>query len=69
MQNFEQLSPRKLAALKQIRLTGRLLDRVLAGELLGNDFIVQTEDGTLHLTRIGRSLLVRGSGLMWDVAS
>ena len=69
MQDFEELSPRKLAALKQIRLTGRLLDAAFAGELIGNDLIVRTEDGALHLTRKGRTLLVRGSGLMWDVAS
>ena len=69
MQGFEELSPRQLAALKQIRLTGHLLDRVLAGEMLSNELVVQTEDGTIHLTRKGRSLLVRGSGLMWDLAS
>jgi hypothetical protein len=69
MQDFEELSPRQLAALKQIRLTGQLLDRVLAGEMLSNELVVQTEDGTMHLTRKGRSLLVRGSGLMWDLAS
>jgi hypothetical protein len=69
MQDFEELSPRQLAALKQIRLTGQLLDRVLAGEMLSNELVVQTEDGTMHLTRKGGSLLVRGSGLMWDLAS
>ena len=69
MQDFEELSPRKLAALKQIRVTGQLLDRVLAGEMLSNELVVLTEDGTMHLTRKGRSLLVRGSGLMWDIAS
>jgi hypothetical protein len=69
MQDFEELSPRQLAALKQIRLTGRILDRAFADELLSNDLIVQTEDGALHLTRKGRSLLIRGSEMLWDLAS
>ena len=69
MQNFEQLAPHELYALKEIRLYRRASDPTLALELVQRGLVSEIGDESLHLTRKGRSLLVSGSGMLWDLAS
>lgn len=68
MKAREELSPRELFGLKEVLLTGRTTDRIIASELLRNDMVV-TKQNILLLTPKGRKFLVRGSPLLWDIAS
>jgi hypothetical protein len=65
---MEELSRRELLVLKEIHLTGETSDKKLARKLAEKDIIVDIEIGSLLLTRKGRSLLVRGSPALWDIA-
>jgi hypothetical protein len=69
MEKSNGLSLRELLTLKQIRLTGRTTDRTTALQLLSDNMIMVSEDGCLQLTTIGRRMLLRGSPLLWDLAS
>jgi hypothetical protein len=60
------LSPRELLVLREIHLTGQTAQKILARQLLDKEIIVDVAD-FLDLTSKGRSLLVRGSPLMWDM--
>ncbi len=65
---MEELSRRELLALKEIHLTGQVSDDGLARKFVEEDMIVDIEIGNLLLTHKGRSLLVRGSPYLWDIA-
>lgn len=69
MELGEDLTLRELSALKQIRLTGRTADRALVRTFLDDGIIIDGGDGRLQLTAKGRQMLVRGSPLLWDLAS
>jgi predicted transcriptional regulator len=66
---MEDLSPHELFALKEIGLTGQTGQRTLVRQLLEEEIIANVEGGFFELTSKGRSLLVRGSPLLWDIAS
>ena len=65
---MEELSRRELLALKEIHLTGQASDDELARKFVEEEMIVDIEIGNLLLTYKGRSLLVRGSPYLWDIA-
>jgi hypothetical protein len=66
---MEDLSPHELFALKEIGLTGQTGQHTLVRQLLEEEIIANVQGGFLELTSKGRSLLVRGSPLLWDIAS
>lgn len=65
----EDLTLQELSALKQIRLTGLTGDRAATRKFLDEALVVNGCDGRLQLTAKGRQMLVRGSPLLWDLAS
>lgn len=69
MEELDELSRRELFALKEIRSTGRTTDRTMAIQLLNDGMIIDAQDNSLQLTAKGRRMLVRGSPLLWDMAS
>ena len=69
MESFDDLPLVNLLALKQIGLTGLSADRRIVSRLLEDEMILRSSDGRLILTGKGRRMLVRGSPLLWDVAS
>jgi hypothetical protein len=66
---MEELSRRELLILKEIHLTGETSDKGLARKFVEEDIIADIEAGSLLLTHKGRSLLVRGSPALWDIAA
>ena len=66
---MEELSRRELLILKEIHLTGESSDKELVRKFVEKDIIVDIDVGSLLLTHKGRSLLVRGSPALWDVAA
>ena len=66
---MEELSKRELLVLKEIHMTGETSDKGLARKLAERDIIADLEVGSLLLTHKGRSLLVRGSPALWDMAA
>jgi len=68
MTTDDELSRPELIALKEIAMTGRATDAGLLLRLfaLGS---VAGDSHDLRLTGKGRSLLVRGSPLLWDIAA
>jgi hypothetical protein len=69
MEVMEELSRRELLLLKEIYLTGGTSDKGIVGKFVEEDIIVDIDVGSLLLTHKGRSLLVRGSPALWDVAA
>jgi hypothetical protein len=69
MEVMEELSRRELLILKEIHLTGESSDKELVRKFVEKDIIVDIDVGSLLLTHKGRSLLVRGSPALWDVAA
>jgi hypothetical protein len=69
MEIMEELSVRELLALKEIHLTGQSWDKKLVRKFVEEEMIVDIEVANLLLTHKGRSLLVRGSPALWDVAA
>ncbi len=68
MELASELSRRELLALKDIRQTGRTIDRTIVLQLLNDELVVDLPDTPLQLTPKGRKMLVRGSPSLWDVA-
>jgi hypothetical protein len=66
---MEELSKRELLALKEIHLTGETSEKELIRKFVNSDIVVDVEVGSLLLTHKGRSLLVRGSPALWDMAA
>ena len=66
---MEELSKRELLALKKIHLTGETSDKELVRKFVDSDIVVDVEVGSLLLTHKGRSLLVRGSPALWNMAA
>ena len=66
---MEDLSVRELLALKEIYLTGQTSDKRLVRQFVEKEMIVDIEIDRLLLTHKGRSLLVRGSPALWDIAA
>ena len=66
---MEDLSKREFLALKEIYLTGETSDSELIRKFVDSDIVVDVEVGSLLLTHKGRSLLVRGSPALWDMAA
>jgi len=66
---MEELSRRELMALKEIYLTGQTSDTALTRRLIEAQIVVDTEACGLLLTCMGKSLLVRGSPSLWDLAA
>jgi hypothetical protein len=66
---MEDLSKRELLVLKEIHLTGETSDKELIRKFVESDIVVDVEVGSLLLTHKGRSLLVRGSPALWDMAA
>jgi hypothetical protein len=60
------LSARELLVLREIHLTGQTTQKILARQFLDKEIIVDVE-GNLNVTSKGRSLLVRGSPMMWQM--
>jgi hypothetical protein len=69
MEVMEDLSVRELLALKEIHLTGQTSDKRLVRQFVEEEMIVDIELDRLLLTHKGRSLLVRGSPALWDIAA
>ena len=69
MKSMEELSLRELLALKEIHRTGQTLDKRLVRQFVEQGIIVDIEVDHLLLTHKGRSLLVRGSPALWDIAA
>jgi hypothetical protein len=65
----DELLHHELSALMEIRLIGWSDDRTTMLQLLDKDMITDRSDGVLRLTDKGRSMLVRGSPSLWDVAA
>jgi len=68
----EELSRYELMALKEIAMTGKLTGKSTDAALLLRLFAqgsVAGDIGDLQLTGKGRSLLVRGSPALWDMAA
>ena len=65
---MEDLSMRELLALKEIHLTGQTSNKRLVRKFVEEEMIVDIEVDSLLLTHKGRSLLVRGSPALWDIA-
>jgi hypothetical protein len=68
MEVMEDLSLRELLALKEIHLTGQTSNKRLVRKFVEEEMIVDIEVDSLLLTHKGRSLLVRGSPALWDIA-
>jgi len=66
---MEDLSRQELLALKEIHLTGQTSNQMLIQKFVDEGIIVDIEVGDLLLTYKGRSLLVRGSPALWNVAA
>lgn len=66
---MEELLRRELLILKEIYLTGETSDKGIVRKFVEEDIIVDIDVGRLLLTDKGRSLLVRGSPALWDVAA
>jgi hypothetical protein len=66
---MEELSKRELLALKEIHLTGETSDKELIRKFVDSNIVVDVEVGSLLLTHKGRSLLVRGSPALWNMAA
>jgi hypothetical protein len=66
---MEDLSKRELLVLKEIHLTGETSDKELIRKFVESDIVVDVEVGSFLLTHKGRSLLVRGSPALWDMAA
>ena len=66
---MEDLSKREFFALKEIHLTGENLDKELVRKFVEDDIIADLNVSGLLLTHKGRSLLVRGSPALWDIAA
>jgi hypothetical protein len=66
---MEDLSVRELLVLKEIHLTGQTWDKRLVGKFVEDEMIIDIEVDRLVLTNKGRSLLVRGSPALWDIAA
>jgi len=64
----EELSRYELMALKEIAMTGKLTDAALLLRLFAQGSVAG-DSGDLQLTGKGRSLLVRGSPALWDMAA
>jgi len=69
MEVMEDLSLRELLALKEIHLTGQTSNKRLVRKFVEEEMIVDIEVDSLLLTHKGRSLLVRGSPALWDIAT
>ena len=69
MEVMEELSVRELLALREIHLTGQTSDKRLVRQFVEEEMIVDIEIDGLLLTHKGRSLLVRGSPALWDIAA
>jgi hypothetical protein len=69
MEIMEELSVRELLALKEIHLTGQTWDKRLVGKFVEHEMIAEIGVDSLLLTNKGRSLLVRGSPALWDIAA
>ena len=69
MEVMEDLSLRELLALKEIHLTGQTSNKRLVRKFVEEEMIVDIEVDSLLLTHTGRSLLVRGSPALWDIAT
>ena len=69
METVDELSRREILALKDIQLSGRTTDCVTMLKFLNENIFVESRDGRLQLTKKGRQMLVRGSPLLWDLAS
>lgn len=68
MEVMEDLSLRELLTLKEIHLTGQTSNKRLVRKFVEEEMIVDIEVDSLLLTHKGRSLLVRGSPALWDIA-
>jgi hypothetical protein len=66
---MEDSSKREFLALKEIHLTGETSDKELVRKFVECDIVAVVEVGNLLLTNKGRSLLVRGSPALWDMAA
>lgn len=66
---MKELSLQELLVLKEIHLTGQTSDKRLSYEFADQELIADTEVGGFLLTDKGRSLLVRGSTALWDIAA
>jgi hypothetical protein len=66
---MEELSRRELMTLKEIYLTGQTSDTALTCRFIEAQIVVDTEVCGLLLTCRGKSLLVRGSPSLWDLAA
>jgi hypothetical protein len=66
---MEELSLQELLVLKEIHLKGHTSAKILVCKFFEQGMIVDTEVGGLLLTDKGRSLLVRGSTALWDIAA
>ena len=66
---MDDLSKRELLVLKEIHLTGETSHKELVRKFIESDIVVDVELGSLLLTHKGRSLLVRGSPALWDMAA
>jgi hypothetical protein len=66
---MEDLPLRELLILKEIHLTGKTSDERLVRKFFEEEMIVDIGVGSLLLTHKGRSLLVRGSPALWDIAA
>lgn len=69
MEISKDLSRREVLVLREVRLTGRTTDPSIAQRLSTDELIVLGRDGRMRLTAKGRSLLVRGSPSLWDMAA
>jgi hypothetical protein len=69
METVDELSRREILALKDIQLSGRTTDCATMLKFLNENIIFESQDGRLQLTSKGRRMLVRGSPLLWDLAS
>lgn len=66
---MDDLSQSELLVLKEIVLTGQTSNKALIYTLIEQEMIVNSGPGGLRLTHKGRSLLVRGSPALWDMAA
>lgn len=66
---MEELSKRELLALRELHMNGELSDQDLVRKFVERDIIADLNVSGLLLTHKGRSLLVRGSPALWDVAA
>lgn len=69
MEISKDLSRREVLVLREVRLTGRTTAPSIAQRLSTDELLVLGRDGRMRLTAKGRSLLVRGSPSLWDIAA